>query len=578
MDRQQKKFMYSEKRSSAKMMSKISSLYVLPLMVLVGNISFVVSLIDPDHDWIIDDYEYSNEYDDLEATTAIPTEDTDYFNWPYDYSTEEDPCSSNPCKNGGDCVVNGASFKCTCPEPFSGTRCQKVKNKCIKNVCGRGECLITKTEPFYQCVCKHPYTGPGCIKAIPACRPNPCQNGGVCSRHRRRSKFTCDCPVGFSGKFCEIGPQDCYVGDGDKYRGNVSKTVNQHVCLHWNSHLLLQENYNAFMEDAEKYGIGEHKFCRNPDDDSQPWCFIKANSNKVKWEYCEVTQCSSSEALVPKETLTLSPPVVDVFNTCGKPDTSRRVQRIYGGFKTTPGKHPWQASLQTTLPLTDYMPKGHFCGGTLIHSCWVLTAGHCVEIRAKYLQVVLGEQDLLKKEFHEQRFDVEKIIKYHNYHEKNDIPYNDIALVKLKPVDGHCAQETNYVKTACLPDSPFPVGTECHISGWGETEIGEGSRQLLDAKVKLVSHSQCNSRRSYDSLVDDSMFCARNVKKPGTDTCQGDSGGPLTCEKDGTFYLSGIVSWGDGCGKKYKPGVYTEVTKYLDWIKATIQGNSGPRL
>lgn len=50
-------------------------------------------------------------------------------------------------------------------------------------------------------------------------------------------------------------------------------------------------------------------------------------------------------------------------------------------------------------------------------------------------------------------------------------PY--LALLKLKPVDGHCALESKYVKTVCLPDSVFPSGTECHISGWGVTETGE---------------------------------------------------------------------------------------------------------
>lgn len=32
--------------------------------------------------------------------------------------------------------------------------------------------------------------------------------------------------------------------------------------------------------------------------------------------------------------------------------------------------------------------------------------------------------------------------------------------------------ETKYVKTACLPNFFFPVGTNCFISGWGETETG----------------------------------------------------------------------------------------------------------
>lgn len=51
---------------------------------------------------------------------------------------------------------------------------------------------------------------------------------------------------------------------------------------------------------------------------------------------------------------------------------------------------------------------------------------------------------------------------------------------------------------------------------------------------------------------------------------QGDSGGPLACVKDGASYLYGIISWGDGCSKAGKPGVYTKVTQYVDWINKKI--------
>lgn len=46
------------------------------------------------------------------------------------------------------------------------------------------------------------------------------------------------------------------------------------------------------------------------------------------------------------------------------------------------------------------------------------------------------------------------------------------ALLKLQPVDGYCALETKYVKTACVPDFFLPAGTSCFISGWGRTEKG----------------------------------------------------------------------------------------------------------
>ena len=65
------------------------------------------------------------------------------------------------------------------------------------------------------------------------------------------------------------------------------------------------------------------------------------------------------------------------FSTCGKAQPKRPTKRIYGGLKTIPGALPWQVSLQVRLKGST-LPFRHTCGGVLIESCWVLTAGHCM--------------------------------------------------------------------------------------------------------------------------------------------------------------------------------------------------------
>uniref|UniRef100_A0A8B9V932 Peptidase S1 domain-containing protein n=2 Tax=Anas zonorhyncha TaxID=75864 RepID=A0A8B9V932_9AVES len=85
--------------------------------------------------------------------------------------------------------------------------------------------------------------------------------------------------------------------------------------------------------------------------------------------------------------------------------------------------------------------------------------------------------------------------------------------------------------------------------------------------VTVVSNSRC--QEVYGSKVTENMLCA-GVAAGGKDSCQGDSGGPLICNG----VLQGIVSWGDHpCGQAGKPGVYSLVFNYLDWIQETMAEN-----
>ncbi|XP_046889014.1 hyaluronan-binding protein 2 isoform X2 [Hypomesus transpacificus] len=454
----------------------------------------------------------------------VPTETTDVGfldtldDWLYELLDLKDECDPNPCLNGGRCDTGGGGFVCSCPEPYTGKKCSKVKNVCKNAKCGRGDCLVTKTAPFYECKCTAPYKPPACKRPSP-CKPSPCLNGGSCVKGRTRASFSCNCPDNYSGKFCQVDPNDCYQEDGQNYRGTVSETEGGLDCLNWNSFFILEKGGDPFTDYQDFDGIGPHNYCRNPDGDSRPWCFVN-KKGKLRWDHCDVRSCSGSVQTTPITIYGTTVPAtgsstpVAEFSQCGKPQPGPAA-RIFGGMKSQPGAHPWQVSLQT-------------------------------------------------------RPGVEKAIIHEKYREETFALYNDIALLKLKGMNGRCAKETRFVKTACLPNHKFPAGTECVISGWGVTETKRyGSNQLLNARVVLISQDRCKNPTVYGNVLDNSMFCAGNLKG-GVDSCQGDSGGPLVCEQNGTHYVTGVVSWGDGCGKKNKPGVYADVTQFVDWIAAKI--------
>uniref|UniRef100_A0A3B4AEB5 trypsin n=1 Tax=Periophthalmus magnuspinnatus TaxID=409849 RepID=A0A3B4AEB5_9GOBI len=534
--------------------------------------------------------------------------------WLYDLQEPEGLCDSNPCRNNGVCEEKEKGkrkFKCTCPKPFKGKICERGPKRCKKGRCGRGECVVTSTPPYFECKCKEPFKPPN----YSVCDPNPCKNEGKCVRDG--NDFECICAKGFRGQYCEVGPDDCYTGDGESYRGNVSETDDGHECLYWNSHFLLDSGTDPFNSNEDENGLGPHNFCRNPDGSQMPWCFYR-KGHKLLWDYCDVRHCDdpTDEPPTSKPTdqpdptqpappspkptepvppppgptepgdLTVAPATTPAtapattpaptnatnttdaqFKTCGQAQPKKPITRIYAGLKVAPGALPWQVSIQVR-PQNSNLSFRHLCGGILIDSCWVLTAGHCIH-QNRDMQVVLGTQDLASEEPNEQVIAVEEAIRHENYNEKPYAVYNDIGLLRLRGQNGHCAKESQFVRTACIPDAPLPDGTECTISGWGATENSTGSEHLLEAQVLLINQEKCSKPTVYGNVLDEGMLCAGHLQG-GVDSCQGDSGGPLTCVENNAHVVYGVVSWGDQCGKKNKPGVYTRVSHYKDWINSKI--------
>ncbi|XP_059521845.1 kallikrein-11 isoform X2 [Myotis daubentonii] len=142
---------------------------------------------------------------------------------------------------------------------------------------------------------------------------------------------------------------------------------------------------------------------------------------------------------------------------------------------------------------------------------------------------------------------------------------NDIMLVKLASP----AVITWAVRPLTLSSRCVAPGTRCLISGWGTTSSPQLRlpQTLRCANITIIDHKECEN--AYPGNITDTMVCA-SVREEGKDSCQGDSGGPLVCNGS----LQGIISWGqDPCAVSRKPGVYTKVCKYVDWIHETMKNN-----
>uniref|UniRef100_A0A8D2L338 Peptidase S1 domain-containing protein n=1 Tax=Varanus komodoensis TaxID=61221 RepID=A0A8D2L338_VARKO len=238
------------------------------------------------------------------------------------------------------------------------------------------------------------------------------------------------------------------------------------------------------------------------------------------------------------------------------PETSDAMgtgDRIIGGYTCPARSRAFQAALVSGR-------RGNwriYCGGSLVHQCWVLSAAHC-KPRAG-MMVCLGKQNLKKIENTEQCSHIAEVKTHPQYDRRtND---KDYMLLRISP----CARLSEAVQTVPLPSGCPADGMHCTVSGWGTIKSPEANlpAQLQCANVNIVPTRMCNS--GYYGSVTPYMMCA-GVPQGGIDSCQGDSGGPLIC--DGK--LEGVVSWGTRvCAQRGNPGVYSKVCCIVPWIKET---------
>lgn len=248
---------------------------------------------------------------------------------------------------------------------------------------------------------------------------------------------------------------------------------------------------------------------------------------------------------------------------------NKQEPKIVGGKPALANSLPWQVSLGVSWIADPY--RAHFCGGAAYNANWVVTAAHCLDGTQPRDVAITAGTNLLG--VGGSKHNVNRIIVHSRY--SASTYDNDIALVELvEPLKFGTVLKSIALLQPSEEAATLIADEPLVVSGWGATVQGGGSvRDLRYVDVPLVDRSACNRPLAYDGEVTVNMICAGKMSG-NVDSCQGDSGGPLTVRTSTDPKLAGVVSWGEGCAKPNKVGVYTRVPNYVTWIQACVASPS----
>ena len=234
---------------------------------------------------------------------------------------------------------------------------------------------------------------------------------------------------------------------------------------------------------------------------------------------------------------------------------------VVGGGNASPGEYPSVAEV-TFGPF--------LCTGTLITPDWVLSAGHCGSVTGAAVaspaswppQLINVRIGGTTQSDGEERT-ASSVVVHPNY--LATMGY-DISLIRL-------SQSSTMAPTQVAgagERSIWTAGTLETIVGWGATEEGgDLPDNLQEARVPITTDQYCSG--AYSDFDPATMVCA-GFPQGGVDTCQGDSGGPMFGRTSaGALRVVGATSWGEGCARPGKPGVYARVgdETLRPWIAQT---------
>ncbi|RNA11200.1 hypothetical protein BpHYR1_049723 [Brachionus plicatilis] len=312
------------------------------------------------------------------------------------------------------------------------------------------------------------------------------------------------------------------------------------------------------------------------------------------------------------------------FGECGYVPP-RVTKYVANGQDTDHKQWPWY--VQIVIAGNSTTDSETYCGGTIIHKNFVLTAAHCYD---ELDRGILARNSIILAR------GIDHKVRFRNGKKMDNImkirarrvtihpsyvpavldsdsrrrgltpgPLNDLALIELRH-DNFDVREK--LVPACLPSENVDVqpGTQCKIMGHGFMSAVDEDDFIMPnvlqmADVFLSNQQECKDEvesPSIKSKINMNTMCIRGPVHP----CVGDSGGPLLCAGESStnirgadlekeyenemnpefyepitkrWYLCGVTSFAvstddfDRCGS-YKSAVFGKVSNYIGWIRSEI--------
>lgn len=250
-------------------------------------------------------------------------------------------------------------------------------------------------------------------------------------------------------------------------------------------------------------------------------------------------------------------------------------EKIINGELAQPAEFPFMAS----IGFLDSVTYSHRCGATILNNKYIMTAAHCVQDLVEknnslrqFEQVfvtVVGTNHISSVQFKNlsqngQVYQIDKIIINESY--SNTTDPNDIAVLT---VFDQIVFNSN-TSAVRLPESNDPsviFGKNVTIIGWGQTETGFSSNNLLKAQMTVLNslpqQTQCEG-------YDKEHYCIKDLGGDDSNVCFGDSGGPLIYKFQNEWVQYGITSFGfadifQQCDNT-RPSFFAMVPRLLTWL------------